>query len=250
MNREDQQLIRRFSDLSRQAYQKNRVMFSDFLNMNELSLLYRGEKSYDTSFAVWGGYEYAERQMVSFQPDALYYEWQYPIVCLSFTPVNRRFAESLTHRDVLGAIMHLSIERSKIGDILVREDQVIVFCTEAVADVIRKELCQIRHTRVSGNVISGEQIHIVPDFEDCSGFVSSNRLDAFVAEICRFSRSQAKEALQSEKIFINGKCMTDSSHKLAPGDVISVRGFGKIIFDDFYGQSKKGRLGILYRKYK
>lgn len=44
--------------------------------------------------------------------------------------------------------------------------------------------------------------------------------------------------------------MTDSSHKLAPGDVISVRGFGKIIFDDFYGQSKKGRLGILYRKYK
>lgn len=155
MNREDQQLIRRFSDLSRQAYQKNRVMFSDFLNMNELSLLYRGEKSYDTSFAVWGGYEYAERQMVSFQPDALYYEWQYPIVCLSFTPVNRRFAESLTHRDVLGAIMHLSIERSKIGDILVREDQVIVFCTEAVADVIREELCQIRHTRVTGNVISG-----------------------------------------------------------------------------------------------
>ena len=75
MNREDQQLIRRFSDLSRQAYQKNRVMFSDFLNMNELSLLYRGEKSYDTSFAVWGGYEYAERQMDSFQPDALHYEW-------------------------------------------------------------------------------------------------------------------------------------------------------------------------------
>lgn len=25
----------------------------------------------------------------------------------------------------------------------------------------------------------------------------------------------------------------------APGDVISVRGFGKIIFDDFYGSPKK-----------
>lgn len=110
MNKEDQFLSRRFIDLSRQAFQKNIVVFSDFLNMYEISLLYRWEKEYAVSFSLYGGYENAERQMVSFQPDALYYEWDYPIFCLKFSPQNARFADhALSHRDVLGALMHLGM---------------------------------------------------------------------------------------------------------------------------------------------
>ena len=249
LKKEDQLLMRRFCDLSRQAYQKNIVVFSDFLNMYEIHLLYQGAPGYDTSFSVYGGYEYAERQMVSFQPDALYYEWEYPIVCLEFVPRNRRFAEELSHRDVLGALMHLGIDRSKTGDILVEDERILIFCTEGIADFILDELRSIRHTQVTGKKVFCQDIEIHPRFEPHTGFVASNRLDAFVAEIFRLSRTKARDLLLGEKVFVNSRCITDPSFRLSEQDILSVRGFGKVIFDDFGGQSRKGRLGISYRKY-
>lgn len=251
MKKEDQFLLRRFIDLSRQAYQKNIVVFSDFLNMYEISLLYQYKKEYMSSFSLYGGYENAERQMVSFQPDALYYEWDYPISCLKFTPQNIRFMDpSLSHRDVLGALMHLGIDRSKLGDILMEDDKIYLFCTETIADFLLDELQKIRHTQVCGSKVLAQDFQPVIKFEDRFGFIASNRLDAFVAQIFRLSRAQAHDALLGEKVFVNSRCVTDPNQRLAPGDILSLRGMGKVLFDDFQGQSKKGRIGILYRIYK
>lgn len=251
MNKEEQFLLRRFVDLSRQAYQKNIVVFSDFLNMYEIGLLYQGEKEYACSFSLYGGYEYAERQMVSFQPDALYYEWNYPIACLKFTPRNRRFSDdSLSHRDVLGALMSLGIDRSRLGDILLEDDRIYLFCEESIAGFLLEELRKVRHTMIEGEQIQSNEFQPILKFEERCGFIASNRLDAFVAQIFRLSRTQAQEALQSEKVFLNSRCVTNPNQKLQPGDILSVRGMGKIIFDQFNGQSKKGRTAISYRIYK
>ena len=251
MKKEEQFILRRFLDLSNQAYQKNIVVFSDFLNMYEISLLYQGEKEYASSFSLYGGYEYAERQMVSFQPDALYYEWEYPIACLEFTPVNRRFADqNLSHRDVLGALMNLGIDRSKLGDILLEEGAVYLFCVDSVADFVTDELRQVRHTQIQGKRIASQDFQPTPHFEEHFGFIASNRLDAFVAQIFKLSRSSAHEYLMGEKVFVNSRCVTNPNQKLSPGDILSVRGQGRVLFDDFGGQSKKGRLGISYRIYK
>lgn len=251
MNKEDQFLSRRFIDLSRQAFQKNIVVFSDFLNMYEISLLYRWEKEYAVSFSLYGGYENAERQMVSFQPDALYYEWDYPIFCLKFSPQNARFADhALSHRDVLGALMHLGIDRSKLGDILLENDNIYLFCSDTISDFILDEFKQVRHTQINGTKVCAKKFQPVIHYEDHFCFIASNRLDAFVAQIFKLSRAQAHDALLGEKVFVNSRCITNPNQKLVPGDILSLRGAGKIVFDDFKGQSKKGRIGISYRCYK
>ena len=118
----EQELCRkRLLDLSRQADRKGIVLFSDFLNLNEQNIFHSLQKELYTTAELSGGYEQAERQMVAFIPDALCYEWSYPFVCIHAVPQYPKYAEKLTHRDVLGALMHLGLDRSKIGDIVVLE---------------------------------------------------------------------------------------------------------------------------------
>ena len=116
--------------------------------MYEINLLKQNEKTIYTRFSLYGGYQGAERQMVAFQPDALYYNWDYPIACVKIQPLHQRFAEELSHRDILGALMHLGIDRSLLGDIVLQEKDAYVFCVENMADFIAKELYQIRHTQI------------------------------------------------------------------------------------------------------
>lgn len=115
MTRDETLLAKRFVDLSRQAQQKNIVIFSDFLNLNELNIFQQEIPNLYSAYQIFGGYELSERQMIAFLPDALCYEWNYPIKCLKITPVNKKFAEELTHRDVLGSLMNLGIERYSGG---------------------------------------------------------------------------------------------------------------------------------------
>lgn len=150
----EQELCRkRLLDLSRQADRKGIVLFSDFLNLNEQNIFHSLQKELYTTAELSGGYERAERQMVAFIPDALCYEWSYPFVCIHAVPQYPKYAEKLTHRDVLGALMHLGLDRSKIGDIVVLENDIYIFCSETISDFIMDQFTQIRHTMIRSSVI-------------------------------------------------------------------------------------------------
>lgn len=145
----EQELCRkRLLDLSRQADRKGIVLFSDFLNLNEQNIFHSLQKELYTTAKLSGGYEQAERQMVAFIPDALCYEWSYPFVCIHAVPQYPKYAEKLTHRDVLGALMHLGLDRSKIGDIVLLENDIYIFCSETISDFIMDQFTQIRHTMI------------------------------------------------------------------------------------------------------
>ena len=92
MTREETLLAKRFIDLSRQAQQKNIVLFSDFLNLNELNIFRQQSSELYSGYKLFGGYELSERQMIAFLPDALCYAWEFPITCLQFSPANAKFA--------------------------------------------------------------------------------------------------------------------------------------------------------------
>ena len=95
---------KRLIDLSKQANRKGIVLFSDFLNLNEMNIYHQSEKFFETKTESFGGVPYAERQIIAFIPDALYYEWNYPITALRIVPTYPKFAEELGHRDILGSI--------------------------------------------------------------------------------------------------------------------------------------------------
>ena len=145
MTREEQQLEKHFRDLACTAYQRGIAVFSDFLNLNELNIFQslRPEFSY-LKMESFGGYELAERQIAVFRPEAPVFYADYPICCLKITPLNAKFAESLNHRDYLGAILNLGLERTCLGDILVEADAAYLFCLERMTDFIRVRFSRIK----------------------------------------------------------------------------------------------------------
>lgn len=249
MTKEESLLAKRFIDLSRQAGQKDIVIFSEFLNLNELNIFKQEIPNLYSGFEISGGYELSERQMIAFIPDALCYAWDYPITCLKITPVNKKFAEALTHRDVLGSLMNLGIERSKLGDILVNEEEIYVFCKENIAGYLMEELTRIRHTVVKSEQVRPDSLTIEPKKELAEGIITSNRLDSVIACICKVSRSQASQWIKGGKIFLNNRQTLQATVECKPGELISVRSVGRFRFVDSFGETRKGRLKIQYEKY-
>ena len=155
----EQELCRkRLLDLSRQADRKGIVLFSDFLNLNEQNIFHSLQKELYTTAELSGGYEQAERQMVAFLPDALYYEWQFPIAYLEIVPSYPKFAEKLGHRDILGSMMNLGVDRSKLGDIVICEDKYFLICEESMAPYFMENLDKIRHTVVKLSPVSADAL--------------------------------------------------------------------------------------------
>ena len=239
-----------FRDLARTAYQRGIAVFSDFLNLNELNIFQslRGEFSY-LETETFGGYELAERQIAVFRPEAPVFYADYPVKCLKITPLNAKFAEDLNHRDYLGAVLNLGIDRVCLGDILVEEDAAYLFCLERMADFIRDNLIRIRHTSVYVEQVEAENFHYEPKYKEVSGTVASVRLDKLLALAFNASRSSLTGLIEGGKVFVNGKLVTSNGYEPKEGDLISVRGMGRFRFRETGGQSKKGREYVILWRY-
>ncbi len=250
MNKEETLLRKRLTELSQQAYHKDIVTFSDFLNLNELNILHTTPKDlFPARYETFGGYEMAERQMVAFLPDALYYEYHYPMQILKIRPANPRFAEELSHRDYLGSLMNLGVERCKMGDILLLENCAEVFVCQNIAEYLCQELTRIRHTVVQTELVTPEEISYEPRFEEIKGTVSSIRLDSVLALAYPLSRSKMTSYIEAGRVFVNGKLITSNGYHLKEGDILSVRGLGRIRYEGMLSETKKKRCLISLRKY-
>lgn len=250
MTREELHMQKRFCDLASQAYSRNVPAFSDFLTLHELHIYQstRAEFSYIDS-ETFGGYEFAERQMAAFFPDALCCAKEYPIACLEITPLQAKFSDALTHRDYLGAILNLGIDRCKIGDILIEENRALVFCHAQIAPYIEEKLCRIKHTSVKISGYRAEEIHYEPKIQEITGTVASVRLDSVLALAFRASRSSLVGLIEGGKVFVNGKLITSNGYSLKEEDVVSARGLGRFQYKGMGGQSKKGRSYVILWKY-
>lgn len=248
----DQELCKkRLLDLSKQADIKGIVTFSDFLNLNELNIYHTVENTLYCNTEVFGGYENAERQMIAFIPDALMFEWNYPIKCIHIVPKYPKFAEKLTHRDILGALMNLGIERNRLGDILCFNIDYYVFCDESIYPFIIAELNQIRHTMVDLSEESDyRRLQANIQLEERYDMIASNRIDCIIAKAFHLSRSEAAAFLAAEKVFINGKCITNCNQSCEDGVIVSVRGKSRFIFENCNSTSKKGKLRVKFSFYK
>ena len=246
----DEFFLKRIRELANLSWQRDIVTFSDFLNLNEQNIVSSLKHQFpQIVMETSGGYENAERQMVAFLPDALYYDYGYPMQALKICPVNKRFAENLTHRDYLGAIMNLGTSRTKIGDIIQTDDGAIVFVKEEISDYIMKNLTRIRHTTITVERRELSDISYEPHFEELKGTVPSVRLDTVLSVAYPLSRSKLTTYIEAAKVFVNGKLITNNGYHLNEGDLISVRGLGRIAYAGILSETKKGRYMISLRKY-
>ena len=250
MQKEELMLQKRLIELSRTAYQRGIVTFSDFLNLNELNILHTIPKSeLDTNYITFGGYDYSERQMVAFLPDALCYDYEYPISVLKISPLQKKFSDKLSHRDYLGAILNLGIERYKMGDILVEDDFAILFIHSSLEDFIIDELRRIKHTSVIATVEDIKEFNYKPKTKEIVGSVSSLRLDSLLALAFSSSRSKLVAFIEGGKVFVNGKLITSNGYQIKENDIISVRGLGRFRYIETTSQTKKGRYYVTIELY-
>lgn len=239
-------LKKRLQDLSRTACFQNRIVYTDFLNLNELHIVHSFQpKEPDLTVGFFGGYEEAERQIAAFIPDAFSFEADtFPIRCIHITPVSVKYAEALTHRDFLGAILHLGIDRSKIGDILADDKEAYVFCHEQMAPFLMENISKIRHTNVCLEIITEKEQLPEPKRKEIRGTVSSVRLDSMIALAFSNSRSSMVGMIEGGKVFVNGKMTVSNGYSLKEGEIVSVRGYGKFRFDGENGTTKKGKTSV------
>lgn len=250
MNKEEQLLSKRFHDLANTAYRRGITTYSDFLSLNEISILHTIERELSfVTLSLNGGYSQAERQIAAFVPDAfLPVTEDFPFSILKIVPANAKFADKLNHRDFLGAILNLGIDRCKIGDILVKEDCAFVFVHTSMEEFICRELTRVKHTTV--NIFPCKEAEeIAPNFQHIEGSISSERLDAVLALAFQTSRSSLSNLVAAEKVFINGRLCYSNSQPLKQGDVVSVRGYGKFIYQGFLSTTRKGRMFVSLDKY-
>ena len=257
MQKEEQLLEKHFIDLSRQAYHRNIITYSDFLNLNEQNILHSIPKDrLYTGVIVFGGYDFAERQMAAFIPDALSLRdikdldiFRSEISLLHISPLNKKYSEALSHRDYLGAILNLGIERGMIGDILITDSEAIVFVKMQMQEFLTENITRIRHTSVLATIDELTDFHYSPRYEEIKGTVASVRLDSLLSVAFSSSRSKLSGLIEGGKVFVNGRLITSNAYQVKEHDIISVRGMGKFEFIETLTFTKKKRIYVLIHKY-
>ncbi len=244
--KEEKQLQKRFGDLARKAYDQNVYTFTSFLSLAEQDLFYRMQREVShVGYRFWGGSSACERQMLRFgSPEQLGYEMEFPIVCLRIEPLLEKFADALTHRDFLGALMNLGIERSTMGDIFVQGKSAYLFCSTSIAPFIRENLDKVKHTNVRCVPVEDEIKLRLREPETMEVTVASERIDSVLSGIYNLSRSDSLDLFRERKVYVDGRLYENNSGILKPGSTVSVRGYGKLIYYGCKGETKKGKLRI------
>ena len=250
MTNEELYFQNRIVELAERAYKCSQYFFTGFLSSTDISLLHETAREQKLNFMLWGGYENAERKMARFgDKELIGYELDFPISIVCIEPILKKFSDEFTHRDFLGSIMNLGIKRETIGDILVMDRFAYVFVDEKIADYIVENLKKVRHTHMKVTRIEALPVEFEAKRNVCKILVSSLRLEVVIAGKYNISRNQALELFRSKKVFLNERLCENNSYIVKQDDIISVRGYGKMVFKEISGETKKGRVYIQVEEY-
>ena len=241
MDNELELLKKRLAELSKRAAERGICTHSEFLSLGEQTELSR--LRLDAEYTLDGGWAEAERRAAVFGGDRA------PLCCLEISPVSRKFAEPLTHRDYLGSLMGLGLRRSVLGDVVLCGDRAYVFCLESVRRHIIDGLTQVRRTQVRVTEASSLPEEVSKPPEPTTVNAASERLDAVVSAVFDLSRAESQRLFEAERVQINGLTARSVSARLEPGMMVSVRGHGRFRFEGTLGETRKGRLRLRVRKY-
>lgn len=235
----------RIADTADICERTNRQKFLGFLSREEAVLTERTLEKRNVNFALFGGYEEAERVMLGCFPD-WDEERDFPITAVTFT---YRKTDALSHRDFLGSLMALGLTREAVGDILVEEGRAVVFLNEDIAGFVLSQVEKIGRTGVT--VSEGFSLPL-PQKGELSEFnctVASERLDCVVAALCNISRGAALQKIAEGLVSVNSVVTEKATKTVIGGDAVTVRGKGKFIIDSLDRKTRKNRIILKYKKY-
>lgn len=246
----DKQLVRRLEEWETSCRERGSRHFSFFLDMREQGVA----KTWLTAnssekWRFWGGFEGSERALLGIFP-----EWEeplaeeFPIKAIEYT---FRPEDTVSHRDCLGSLMALGINRNTVGDILIETGRATAFLYKTAA-VLAGDLERLGRVGVSARVLEAEEVSAVKPEQKYSvitGTAASLRADCILALALRLSRQKAVGLLEQKGILIGHLPCFEPSYLLKEGDIFSVRGKGKFKLESVGGLSNKNRLHLTIWQY-
>lgn len=209
----------------------------------------------------FGGYADAERVCLFLLPEYLLCMTEAPLLQCDTETVKALVAESLesavcavrikgsgyrnlSHRDYLGSILGMGIERDAIGDIAVQNShEAVLFCGRTLANFLVESLDKVASDTVKCSFYElDENFTDGRSYRPISDTVASPRLDCVVAALTNLSRDDAQRTIRSGNVEVEFEAEERTDRLLTPPMTISVRGFGRYILRSFDGETRKGRL--------
>ena len=239
---EDRLLLSKAYDVIEQADRYRRPSFSSFLNEHE-SLYLKNHLSYKEDILFYGGYENAVRVMLGAGASTE----DFPITALSFT---YREEFDLRHKDFLGSLMAAGLSRDAVGDILTSKGRTVVFVRQEIAPFILSEISKIGRVGVKISVCDTSDLPLTDDAEYLTFTLSSLRLDTFVSAVTHLSRDKAARLIKSDMVMLDHVTENSVSKLLTEGDSVTIRKYGKYVFTEDLGFSKKGKQKIQVKHFR
>lgn len=251
-NSQEKLIISKVLDKVDMCIKKHTMTFTDFLNPTETAFVYNNvlKSIRDVNFLVFGGTEYCERNIIGFSPEYIdICKYDFPIKALKIKR-NVKFSSDLSHRDYLGSILGIGIDREKTGDIIIFDDYAICFVLEGIADYLGVNLVKIGRTAVKTDIVDINGLEM-PDINivEKRATVSSMRIDAIVGAAFNISRGKSQAFIRSEKVNVNWIPVNSVSYTVKENDMISVRGKGRFRIGYETGKTKRDRIGVIFLMY-
>lgn len=242
--------MRRVEELCRTAEARNIPRYTGFLSDREQSLAQAAaNRAQCRCLRFWGGYEGAERAVLCVEPPD---SWQEePLAILRFQAMGTPLPG---HREYLGSILGLGLERTCVGDLLQDpQDETIcyAFVLQDKGELICNELtsagrCPVRASlcdAVPDSVLQGPQRQLQ------QATVPSLRADTVLSAMLHTSRSKAAELIAAGRVEINHLPLHAAHETVYAQDLFTVRGMGRFRLQEIGGKSRKDRIFITYFQY-
>lgn len=233
------------------ALRQNIPVYTKFFNQAEqcyIEKLFVGAD--DVKYVKDGGYEEAERCIFTIYSAFIDYNMFHYIPIKALKLEWNGLYSKVEHRDILGAILGLGIKREIIGDIIVDDHMAYVFVVEDMAHYIAQNLQRVGTASVTVECFDIEEIDvIVPKPKSIVSVVPSLRLDCIVSAGFGMSRNKSLSMVKAGRVMLNWEVCTKPAQEVEPGDIITIRGKGRIRFRNTIRMTKKNRLSIEIERY-
>ncbi|HEY9808906.1 MAG TPA: photosystem II S4 domain protein [Halomicronema sp.] len=247
---ENRETLARIIDQADQAIKTWEVVATDFLSPPEVVEAQQAfSRLTEVQLVAWGGYPQAERQRLAIARAELPLDAsQVEIAALDIS--GNFLFDTATHRDFLGSMLGCGIVREKTGDLIVlgeRGAQAIV--VPELVEYLELHLKQVRSVPVTVRRIELSELKIrEPKKKELTSTEASMRLDAIASAGFGMSRSKMVEYIEGGDVRVNWKEISQPSYQVKSGDLIAVRGKGRLEVGEV-AVTKKERFRIQLTRY-
>jgi RNA-binding protein YlmH len=245
----DAELASRLVDLAESAAKSRKYKVSEFLDPFGFSIAETIAAHYERlNLEADGGFPGSERVKIAFIVEDFPGKADYALAALEAS-VDVRYYQ-ISHRDVLGAVLGLGIKREMVGDIIMTGRGCQIVCDATMSDFISRNLVKIGAATVEMAPLPLASIEPREErVKEIRTTIASLRLDAVAAAGFSTSRTKMAGEIASDKVKINWQDAKNAAQSVKAGDIISMRGRGRVEVCEVLGQTKKGRTSILLKRF-